>query len=58
MNKIVRVIHAHVDETVEIVWHRPSAEVHILRERYTAPPLETWKARTAAEDVQLGDRTP
>ena len=44
--RIVKTIHAHVDETVEIYWHRTAADVHVFIDRHTAPPLETWKART------------
>ena len=49
MNKIVRTIHADVSETIEIHWHKPKADVHVLIERHTAPPDEVWKMRAAEQ---------
>lgn len=56
MSPVVRVLHASVDETVEIHWRRriqPGSGSgsekwldDILIERYTAPPPSTWDART------------
>lgn len=47
-NKIVRTIHAHVSETVEIVWETGKVD-ESLRKRYTAPPVDTWQAIRDAE---------
>ena len=54
-NKIVRTIHAHASETVEIVWHREDADVHVLRERHQAPTKVVWDARTKPQDLIEGE---
>lgn len=46
-NCVIKTIHAHVSEVVEIHWHKALADVHVLIERHTAPPDEIWAARLA-----------
>jgi hypothetical protein len=55
-NAIIRTIHAADTETVEVHWCRRWWDAsqgwleERLIERYTAPPRETWKARSAAQE--------
>ncbi len=66
-SKIVRVINASIEETIEIRWWRflqqtmvgemDKYKPEILIERHNAPPTETWNARLAEQTEQTEQPT-
>ena len=63
MSPIIRVVHASIDETIEIRWWRRSVDPHpgdparkglteILIDRHTAPPASVWDARATLKEPE------